>query len=297
MAKFRRRLHAWWNGYYLPTDAAPATTATEDDAKTDGDTWTPQRIKVAEMIWGDGFTFPGGVNYALDLVKPMKLTAEKSFLDIGCGLGGATRAIAKTFGVWCTGLEASDCVATAGMRYSEEQGLSAKAPVTVFDPKQIQVQLKAGKYDAACVRKVLSRVGDKKPMLAELATTLKPGGHLMILDYALRDAEAASPALKTWRAAEDVRPLPDTLEDYKRELSALDFAVRVAADETDKFRAAVGQGWSDFAEILKGNSLDPEEARQLAKEISLWGKRLAAIDSGDLRVVRLYALKKAAAVV
>jgi SAM-dependent methyltransferase len=292
--RFRRRCHAWWHGYYLEPDPAPAPSKQADDAKLDGDTWTPQRIKVAELIWGDGFTFPGGVDYALDLVKPMKLNAEKSFLDIGCGLGGASRAIAKTFGIWVTGMEASATVAAAGMRYSEEQGLAAKAPITAFDPKQ--VQLPAGKYDAVCVRKVFSRLGDKKPLFAEIAKTLKPQGHLVILDYALRDPNAASPALKAWRAGEDVRPLPGTLEDLRRELETLDFDVRIAVDTTDTFRAAVGQGWSDFAQLLQGNTVDPDEARQLAREIALWAKRLAAIDSGDLRVVRLHGIKKSAIV-
>jgi SAM-dependent methyltransferase len=180
------------------------------------------------------------------------------------------------------------------MRYSEEQGLAAKAPITAFDPKQ--VQLPAGKYDAVCVRKVFSRLGDKKPLFAEIAKTLKPQGHLVILDYALRDPTAASPALKAWRAGEDVRPLPGTLEDLRRELETLDFDVRIAVDTTDTFRAAVGQGWSDFAQLLQGNTVDPDEARQLAREIALWAKRLAAIDSGDLRVVRLHGIKKSAIV-
>jgi cyclopropane fatty-acyl-phospholipid synthase-like methyltransferase len=292
-SRFRRQVRAWWDGYYLSPDPAPARSEA-DDAKPDGDTWTPKRIKVAEMIWGDGFTFPGGVDYALELVKPMKLNAEKSFLDIGCGLGGASRAIAKTFGIWVTGMEASATVAAAGMRYSEEHGMAAKAPITAFDPKQ--VQLPAGKYDAVCVRKVFSRLGDKKPLFAEINKTLKPQGHVIILDYTLRDPDAASPALKAWRAAEDVRPLPGTLEDFTRELETIKFDVRVAVDATESFRAAVGQGWADFAKLLQGNTVDPEEARQLAREIALWGKRLAAIDSGDLRVVRIHGIKKGAVV-
>jgi 2-polyprenyl-3-methyl-5-hydroxy-6-metoxy-1,4-benzoquinol methylase len=289
--KFRQHVRAWWDGYYLPSDPAPDHPVPPDEEAKDGDdAWTAKRIKVAEMIWGDGFTFPGGVPYALDLVKPMKLNAEKSFLDMGCGLGGSTRAISKTFSVWCTGMDPSASVATAGMRYSEEQGLAQKAPISAFDLKQIQ--LPAGKYDAVCLRKMISRVGDKKPLLAEVAKTLKPAGHVMILDYALGDANAASAALKTWRAAEDVRPLPDTLDDYRKILVELNFDVRISVDATENFRAAVGQGWSDFAQMLQGNTVDPEEARQLAREIGLWGKRLAAIDSGDLRVVRLHGIKK-----
>src|SRR5262245_55310885 len=80
-AKFRRQFHAWWEGYYLEPDiAGNPPPPPEAEVKQEGDTWTPKRVKVAEMIWGDGFTFPGGIDYALDLVKPMKLNSEKSFL-------------------------------------------------------------------------------------------------------------------------------------------------------------------------------------------------------------------------
>ena len=44
---------------------------------------------------------------------------------------------------------------------------------------------------------------------------------------------------------------------------------------------------------MDGKSLDPEEAKALAKELQLWQRRLAAFASGDLRVIRIFGIKSA----
>src|SRR5262245_48857497 len=121
---FGKKLHAWWEGYELPaqeTDAQPQAAATPAPAAADAppaDAWSKSRIKVAELIWGDGFNFPGSADHVVELVKPFGLNKEKSLLDLGCGLGGGTRAIAKEFGSYCEGMEHSPALAKAGMEMS-----------------------------------------------------------------------------------------------------------------------------------------------------------------------------------
>ena len=76
--KFRKQFHAWWEGYYLDPDIAPnppppANEPSDDQVKDDK--WSAPRIKIAELIWGDGFTFPGGVDHVIHMVKPMTLNS------------------------------------------------------------------------------------------------------------------------------------------------------------------------------------------------------------------------------
>src|SRR5947207_15566890 len=66
LQKFRRHFRAWWDGYYLSPEEEAARSkqgsgsgSDSEDSKAEGDDWTAKRIKVAEMTWGDGFTFPG----------------------------------------------------------------------------------------------------------------------------------------------------------------------------------------------------------------------------------------------
>ena len=293
LTKFRKHLHAWWEGYYIDEppegrDVPMQQPVTEEDKKNDK--WSQERIKVAELIWGDGFTFPGGADHVLQMVKPMTLTSAKSMLDIGCGLGGATRAIAKTFGTWVVGMEASPALAAAGMQYSEMAGLAKKAPVQHFDPATIEFPAK--KYDAVCLRNIFSGLTDKHRLLTQVEKALRPGGSILVSDFAIAKPGASSPALSTWTAAEDHPPQLCTLDEFKKEFEGLKLDTRVSEDMTAEFRGIVVNGWAHLAEILEGKSIEPGEAAALAKEIKLWQLRLAALDAGELRVVRLFGLKK-----
>lgn len=289
---FRRRFHAWWEGYYLdpeiaPNPPPPANQPTEEQIKDDN--WSAPRIKIAELIWGDGFSFPGGVDHVIHMVKPMTLTSAKSMLDIGCGLGGATRTIAKTFGTWVVGMEASPALAKAGMQFSEMAGLAKKAPVQHFDPEKFE--LPPRKYDAICVRDIFGSIEDKARALAQVERALRPGGCLLVSDFATNGGEATSDAYKKWADAEETPPRLCTLDDFRQNFKTLKLDTRVAEDMTDEFRELVVRGWSGLAELLAGKSLDPEEAKALARELQMWQRRLAAFGSGDLRVVRLFGIK------
>lgn len=298
LVKIRRRFHAWWEGYYLDPEIQgnpsppPANQPTEEQVQDDN--WSAPRIKIAELIWGDGFSFPGGVDHVIHMVKPMTLTSAKSMLDIGCGLGGATRTIAKTFGTWVVGMEASPALAKAGMQYSEMAGLAKKAPIQHFDPDKFE--LPPRKYDAICVRDIFGNVGDKARALAQVERALRPGGCLLVSDFALRTAETpTSDAYQKWAQGEETPPRLCTLDDFRGNFQSLKFDTRVAEDMTDEFRELVVKGWSGLAELLAGKSLDPEEAKALARELQVWQRRLAALGSGDLRVVRLFGIKPSGA--
>lgn len=297
-ARLRQRFVAWWEGYYLPDEP---TAAPEPSADTAGDAtasppqgeledrWSAARIKVSELIWSDGFSFPGGAEHVLKLVKPMGLTKEKSMLDIGSGLGGAARVISKTFGTWVTGMEASETLAAAGMAASERAGLGKKAPIESFDPST--VILPARKFDAVFARLIFLPLSDKKRLLAQMCETLKPGGQLMFLEFVLSAPGATSPALAAWQAGEDHPPHLWTTDEFAKQMRALKMDVRVAEDMTSEFRGLVLEGWARLAKALKPSTLAPDEAKSLTHEVELWGRRIAALDAGTLRMARFYAIK------
>ncbi|HEX2116674.1 MAG TPA: methyltransferase domain-containing protein [Alphaproteobacteria bacterium] len=303
-SRLRRQFMAWWEGYYLPDEQKaeePKETVDDANARLEADakalaagglpdTWSAARVKVSELIWSDGFSFPGGSEHVLKLVKPMGLTKEKTMLDLNSGLGGAARVIAKAFGTYVTGMDASQTLAKAGMAASEKAGLAKKAVIEWFDP--LTVILPQRKYDAIFARLVFLPLEQKKRLMAQVEQALKPGGQLMFLEFALGSPDAKSPALEAWVKGEDHAPHPITIDAYAEELKALKMDVRVAEDMTKEFRALVLEGWARLAQALKPNSLAEDEAKGLTHEVELWSRRVAAFDSGDLRVARLYAIKK-----
>ncbi|MBI3710936.1 MAG: methyltransferase domain-containing protein [Proteobacteria bacterium] len=296
----RACLRAWWQGVAPPPPpAAPAEPAQAAEIEipapqkvtnTVPDKWSGARIKVAELIWSDGFSFPGGAEHVLKMVKPFGLTKEKSFLDLGCGLGGATRAINKTLGVWALGMEASQGLATAGMGKSEMAGLAKKAPIQWFDPAA--VELPQRKYDAIFARHLFCALADKKRLLMQMEKALKAGGQMMFIDFVLRQQGVRSPAIDAWMTAEDQTQRPGVIEDFQRDLKELKMDVRIAEDMSAEFKGIVLQGWQNLTTALKPGALSAEDSRLLVHEIELWTKRVAALDSGDLRMVRILALKR-----
>jgi SAM-dependent methyltransferase len=291
------KLHAWWEGYELPSKAAEAEAAAAGAAGGSAgdapavDPWSKSRIKVAELIWGDGFNFPGSADHVVDLVKPFGLNKEKSLLDLGCGLGGGTRAIAKEFGTYVEGMEHSPALAKAGMELSEKAGLAKKAAIVAFDP--MKVYFTPRRYDAVFARMVMWNLADKKRLLGEIDKGLKPKGQLTFTDYVVKADAAATPAVQAWMKAEHSTNAPCTLEDFTAMLSDLKIEIRIAEDMTNDFRRLVTQGWAKLIELLgAGSSLAPEEAQALMREAELWRTRIGLLDSGTLQIARFFGIKR-----
>jgi ubiquinone/menaquinone biosynthesis C-methylase UbiE len=301
-ADTRARLHAWWEGYDAPAAKAPEPApAPKPPEKKDEspqlnkkssmpERWSAARVKIAELIWGDGFSFPGSVEHTLEMVKPFGLTKEKSMLDMGCGLGGATRAITKSFGTYMQGMDVSPALAKAGMGQSEKAGLTKKAPIEWFDPAT--VELPAKRFEAILVRQILCPTEDKARLMKEIAKGLKPGGMLMVTDFVLQEKAAKGPVYAAWEKGEDHPPRPITLAQLTKAFADNKIEVRIAEDMSVGFKALVTQGWAKLADLLKPGALGPDEAKVLVNEIELWQRRLAALSANELQIVRVFGIKR-----
>ena len=54
---------------------------------------------------------PGGREHILTMVETFGLDPAMTVLDLGAGLGGATRTMCSKFGVWVTGFEVDEALA------------------------------------------------------------------------------------------------------------------------------------------------------------------------------------------
>ncbi|MBL8830965.1 MAG: methyltransferase domain-containing protein [Rhodospirillales bacterium] len=311
-SQMRAKLHAWWEGYvYEPRPqakapaASPAPAAGAADAKhpdpvrlpTDGkvvvkDQWPPERIKVAQLIWGDGFTFPGGEEFAVEMARPLALHDGDTAMDLGCGLGAGTRAIAKAYGAWMEGYDLSPDLAKSGNNMSHAANMERKAPIGLLDV--VDGSFKPKRYDGALVRNVFSMISDKPKLLTRLVHGMKPGGRLVVVDWTIAREDAMGDALDAYRLGEATAPRLSTVAQFTAQLEAAGLAVKIADDFTDAFRAVVLEGWSRIETIVDRGQLKPDEGKALMDEAKLWSRRLAAVAAGDLRVGRFLAERKPA---
>jgi SAM-dependent methyltransferase len=300
LATLRERLVMWWNGESLPVEqpepveavaaALDAMAAEPPPSSGPAVTWPAPRIAVIQRLFGEGFTSPGGADGARAIIKALGLDSTMSVLDLSGALGGMGRLIARETGAWVTSVEADNVLAAAGMEMSVMAGLAKKAPVIHGDLGNPGVRKKS--QNAILAKERLYTVADKAALFSGLRDLLKPGGQISFTDYMLADAGAGGEALDNWCAVEPTRPHLLDPEAHRSILLDLHFEVRVIADITGEFCARLVKDFSHFADSLKHSPLTPEEKAWVVREARYWLHRVAAIDSGALKVYRVFAWLK-----
>jgi len=291
----RARLHAWWEGYeFVPPPKPPeppqASIATVE-APPPKDFWGPERILVGQMIWGDGFTFPGGGAFAADLAQALVVNRNSLVMDIGCGLGGGTRTIVERYGSKAYGFDLSPELARAGDALSAKAGLDLRAPIAHFDIEAPGWE--RGQFDAALLRNVVSIVTDKVALVRRIAESLKRAGRLVLIDWALAEDERQGAAFGAYIEGEPRPPYLGTVGQLTYLVETAGFTVRTTEDYTEKFAPIVLEGWRRIESLVGQGTLKPAEGQALLNEAQLWSRRIGAMKAGELAIARIEAHKKA----
>ena len=292
------RLKSWWQGVELKEREAPELPpepAPERPAPLGQETierlkqpWQPERIAMAQAIWGQGFLTPGGPKYVEYMVKPLGLSNESVVLDIGAALGGPARLMAQEFNAWITGLESDAGLAEQAMAMSTQAGLAKKAPIEHFDRNHVPID--AAKYHCIFSKEALFRIENKEELIPRIKSGLKPRGQLLFSDFVVSKPGASNDALTAW--AEVHHPAPEfwAKEDYVSRLAALKLDVRVDEDITDRLRSEILHGCAKFVDSAAQAELTRLDKVALASELEYWARCVAAIDSGVLRVCRIHCI-------
>ena len=130
-------------------------------------------LDVLERLWGRGNLIPGSHDDVSALMNACALTSAKTMLDIGCGVGGASRALVKKLGVWLVGLDRDEILASEANRRSITHNMEKKAVFFACDPEALA--LKPAAYDAILCRQMLSTVQNKENLFDQLGEGVGSG--------------------------------------------------------------------------------------------------------------------------
>lgn len=291
----RTRLHAWWEGIEVQVPPERQQPAAPEPAPVetypDDPLWSEERVEVAQLLWGDDATDPGGPRRVWEMVKPLGLDSTKTLLDLNAGTGGAARLIAQKCGAWVTGMVPSETLARVGAAKSTAAGLSKKAPVQGYDPDSFELPRRS--FDAVVSNEMFFTARKKQALFSAISDALKTGGQLVFTDYLLREPGLEEEdAVKRWVATEPVTPTLWSVEEVVHYLRSLGLDVRITEDVTDEYRAEVLVGMTTLQERRREiHKLDDATAELLIAEAEMWAARIAALDSDCVRVYRIYARK------
>jgi SAM-dependent methyltransferase len=248
--------------------------------------WDATRIAVVQKVWGQGFVGPGGKQAVLGLVEPLGLKRGMRVLDLGAGLGGAARVLARQYGAEVVGLEADPRLARAGMALSTRAFLTKRAPIHSLAQKD--EVLAPAAFDRILSRDVLFAVRDKARLLAVAEALLAKGGRMLLVDYVVSAPSRQAPAVEAWMAAEPARATPWSIEDYIEALTGPGLNLRIG-DMTEETRKAINGAWAGYLATRRRPALDDEAARSLLAEAKLWARRAKLLKTGELRACSILA--------
>jgi cyclopropane fatty-acyl-phospholipid synthase-like methyltransferase len=292
---FKTRFKAWWEGYDLndlaPPEAAEPVLGPVPAAEPAAPVPPLEQphIKIAQYIWGESLTGPGGVAAILKLVKPFALDPSMTVMDFGSGLGGGTRGVSEEFGLWVNGFEPDPVMAAGGQELSIKKG-AKKAEIKHCVLKDFQP--KPASYDCIYSSEALFALPDKEKLLAIFERSLKARGQIALTDFVRTPGtKADDPRLADFVTRDGAKGHFWLGEDYLSKMKALKFDVRVDEDLTASYRSSIIEAWVNFTQDTAVAASARAHPDELVAEVALWSKRVAALDSGALQLRRYYAIK------
>jgi ubiquinone/menaquinone biosynthesis C-methylase UbiE len=116
----------------------------------------------------------------LALAELAKVAPGERVLDVGAGLGGPARALARHYGAHVTAAEPTERFANLARTLTERAGLSDR--VTVVHTDGSVLPFPDASFDLAWTQAVWQSVENKHALAAEIRRVLTPGGRLAMFE-------------------------------------------------------------------------------------------------------------------
>lgn len=146
-----------------------------------------------EYGWGESFHFAPRawgeplkaslVRYELHLAECLGLKAGMRALDVGCGVGGPMRTIAKKSRAFVTGITIAPYQVSRGRQRIGQEGLSHLCDFVEGDFNAMPFE--AGRFDAAYTIEACCHAADRRGPFREVFRTLKKGGLFAGYDWCM----------------------------------------------------------------------------------------------------------------
>jgi 2-polyprenyl-3-methyl-5-hydroxy-6-metoxy-1,4-benzoquinol methylase len=120
----------------------------------------------------------GGIRGTETLLENLDIPADFHVLDAGCGLGGASRLMADTFGCRVTGIDLSSEYIEAARSLTHRTGLSGRVQFETGSILALPDII--GPFDLILCQHILMNISDKQAAVRQFVRHLKPGGKILL---------------------------------------------------------------------------------------------------------------------
>jgi len=140
---------------------------------------SPDTVTVEDLGPVDEFHIGGRVA-TKSFLDQLEIAADDHVLDVGCGLGGASRFAAQQYGCRVTGIDLTHEYVKTGEVLCSWVGLDNR--ITLEQGDATATSYSDGAFDKLYMMHVGMNIANKKALASELRRVMRPGGRLGIYD-------------------------------------------------------------------------------------------------------------------
>ena len=232
-----------------------------------------------EELWGEGYLSPGGPDEVARILEGLDL-AGRTVLDVGCGSGGITLALARDFGAGrVIGLDVEAPVCAKARARVAAAGLVERIEIREVTPGPFP--LADASVDVVFSKDSIVHIPDKAALAREAFRVLRPGGWFAASDWLIGHDGPPSPEMAHYIACEALDFGMASPGVYRAALEAagfVDLALvdrnpwyrEVARSELERLRGPVGERATAI--------IGPEG---VARQIRTWEAMVAILATGE----------------
>jgi SAM-dependent methyltransferase len=213
----------------------------------------PNRIGIRDLAPVDQL-HTGGLRGTEALLEKLDIPPHCHVLDAGCGLGGASRLVADTFGCRVTGIDLSPDYIEAARALTRRTGPAER--VRFLTGSILALPGGLGPFDMILCQHILMNISDKPAAVRQFAKHLTPGGTVVLHEIVTgthTESELALPV--PWAATAGISFL-EPWETLLAGFTGNGFTLETFADAT-----AIGTRYwvkaREFAQKNRGNADTP----------------------------------------
>lgn len=137
------------------------------------------RLKLEDLAAIDEFHIRGR-EATRELASQVKLNSNHKVLDVGSGVGGASRYLASEYGCQVTGIDLADEYCQAAQSLADRLGLASR--VTYRQCSALDMPFENNTFDVVWTQHAAMNIADKPKLYSEIARVLRPNGYFAMYD-------------------------------------------------------------------------------------------------------------------